>query len=118
MRIWKGRPVRMATTEPVTTSALRLRARGVVQGVGLRPFVYRLARRLGLTGWVRNDGRGVVIHVEGPARRLERFRGWLVRNAPPAADVTEVEEQATAPHGHSDFRILPSAGEAGLGSGL
>ena len=50
---------------------------GVVQGVGFRPFVYRLARQTELSGWVRNDAAGVLIHVEGPGDRLERFRELL-----------------------------------------
>ena len=81
----------MAATERAKVAACRLRGRGVVQGIGLRPLVYRLARHLGLTGWVRNDGQGVTIHVEGPPRRLDRFRDWLVRKALTAADVAEVE---------------------------
>ena len=63
---------------------VRVRVEGVVQGVGFRPHVYRLARELGLAGWVRNDERGVVIEVEGDeppssascaawARRLRRW---------------------------------------------
>ncbi|MGH7706432.1 MAG: acylphosphatase, partial [Vulcanimicrobiaceae bacterium] len=50
--------------------ALDVRVGGVVQGVGFRPFVYRLARRFGLDGWVLNGERGVVIHVEGGATAL------------------------------------------------
>jgi acylphosphatase len=54
---------------------VRVRVEGVVQGVGFRPHVYRLARELGLAGWVRNDERRVVIEVEvehGPALRRRR----------------------------------------------
>src|SRR5215471_7963070 len=58
---------------------------GVVQGVGMRPFVHALAVRLGLTGFVLNDGRSVTIEVEGDADRLRRFVADLEREAPPLA---------------------------------
>ena len=58
----------------MATSALRaggrIVVRGVVQGVGFRPFVYRLATELGLDGWVRNDGAGVTIEVAGDAEAI------------------------------------------------
>jgi len=54
-------------------SRYQIHVRGTVQGVGFRPFIYRLARDLGLAGWVRNDSSGVVIEVEGPRECLERF---------------------------------------------
>ena len=52
-------------TEPQSARRLRIEIHGAVQGVGFRPFVYRLATELGLTGWVINDTRGVFIEVEG-----------------------------------------------------
>ena len=51
----------------------RIRVRGLVQGVGYRPIVYRLAFELGLNGWVRNDAEGVDIEARGPAPLVERF---------------------------------------------
>ena len=56
-----------------------IRVRGAVQGVGFRPFVYRLARELALSGWVNNDGAGVVIEVQGAAIEIDRFVQRLVR---------------------------------------
>ena len=66
---------------------LRVEVRGAVQGVGFRPFVFRLASELGLRGWVLNDVRGVEIEVEGPQRALETFRARLEADAPPRAVV-------------------------------
>jgi hydrogenase maturation protein HypF len=72
-------------------AARRMRVRGVVQGVGFRPFVLRLARELGLRGWVLNDGDGVRIHAEGEAAALAALERRLVTDAPPAAVVDAVE---------------------------
>ena len=55
------------------SSALSIRIRGVVQGVGFRPFVYRLAHEHGISGWVLNGEEGVAIHAEGPEKTLWRF---------------------------------------------
>jgi hydrogenase maturation protein HypF len=67
----------------------RFRVRGVVQGVGFRPFVYGLARGHALGGFVLNDGEGVVIEAEGPPDSLERFADALVAQAPPLARVDD-----------------------------
>lgn len=66
------------------------RVSGVVQGVGFRPFVARLARELALTGSVRNDGARVVIDLEGSVEALEQFAARVVREAPAAARIEEV----------------------------
>lgn len=67
-----------------------MRVRGVVQGVGFRPFVHRLAQRHGLHGWVRNDAGGVEIHVEGSPAALSAFVEGL-QDPPPAAHLTQVD---------------------------
>ena len=69
---------------------LRVRVRGLVQGVGFRPFVYRLALDLGLTGFVKNDEEGVHIEVEGPAVPLQYFLDRLESEPPPLATVREI----------------------------
>ncbi len=68
----------------------RIRVSGVVQGVGFRPFVWRLARELDLAGWVRNDARGVEIEVHGAAEQVYCLVERLTRDAPPLARVDEV----------------------------
>ena len=84
---------------------------GQVQGVGFRPFVYRLAAELRLTGWVRNDPHGVTLEVQGPPAKVEQFRRRLRPDAPPLARVARCEETPAEPMAVEDrFEILPSAG--------
>ena len=59
--------------------------KGVVQGVGFRPFVYSLAQRHGLKGWVNNSSEGVHLEVEGDPGVVEQFTGEISRYAPPRA---------------------------------
>ena len=89
-------------------NARRFRVHGVVQGVGFRPFVYRLAQRLRLAGWVRNDGAGVQIHVEGGRGDVARFRARLSGSAPPASSITTIDALDTEPLGLREFQILAS----------
>jgi hydrogenase maturation protein HypF len=84
----------------------RFRARGVVQGVGFRPFVHRLAREAGVGGWVLNDGEGVLIEAEGIG--LDRFAVELVSSAPSLAHVESLTVEAIEPLGETTFRILES----------
>jgi hydrogenase maturation protein HypF len=74
-----------------------LRVTGTVQGVGFRPFVYRIARRDGLLGWVRNDVHGVTVEAIGATEVLERFAHALAAEAPPAARVEGVVELECGP---------------------
>ena len=82
--------------------------RGIVQGVGFRPFVYALARGLDLAGLVRNDAEGVRIEVEGAPEYLERFVRALEEDAPPLAAVEYVDWQPLAALGDRGFRIAES----------
>ncbi len=82
--------------------------RGIVQGVGFRPFVYALARNHGLSGTVRNDAEGVRIEVEGAPEELERFVRALREDAPPLAVVESVFWQPLAALGDGEFRIEES----------
>src|SRR5207342_562417 len=89
-------------------SRRRFRVRGVVQGVGFRPFVYGLAVRHGLSGFVLNDGDGVVVEAEGDGSALARFADALGSEAPGLAHVDEVVVEALAPSGEGGFRIVAS----------
>ncbi len=89
----------------------RLRVTGQVQGVGFRPFVYRLAGSLSLTGLVGNDARGVTVEIQGPAAAVDEFAARLKTDAPPLAEIVSVEQSATEPvEGERGFRIAASAG--------
>ena len=87
---------------------LRLEIQGAVQGVGFRPFVYRLANELELRGRVANDSRGVRLEVEGPAHDVERFLDRLPRETPPRAIVHELRPTWHEPAAYRDFRIEDS----------
>ena len=87
---------------------LRAEIRGAVQGVGFRPFVYRLAREQGLRGWVGNDARGVVLEVEGADAELERFLQRLSAEKPPPAVIQECIEHRLDPVGFEGFEIRQS----------
>ncbi|HPI32764.1 MAG TPA: acylphosphatase, partial [candidate division Zixibacteria bacterium] len=81
---------------------------GVVQGVGFRPFIYRLAHRLALAGSIRNDARGVHIEVEGPAAKLDQFRRLLRAEAPALARIDSLRVEPLPPRGQNGFSIEPS----------
>jgi len=87
---------------------LRLRVRGSVQGVGFRPFAYGLAARLSLAGFVRNDGEGVLIEIEGP--RTEAFLAALETGPPPLARIDSIEVTAIAATGGDGFSIDATQG--------
>jgi hydrogenase maturation protein HypF len=91
----------------------RLIVRGVVQGVGFRPFVAGLARRLGLGGLVRNVSGAVVVEVEGPEDVLDAFAVALPRERPPLAVIEAVDTTAIAPLGETVFVIDASASAEG-----
>jgi len=90
------------------TERREVSVRGIVQGVGFRPFVYALAHRHGLSGTVRNDAEGVRVEVEGAREELERFVRALEEDAPPLAVVESVEWQPLAVLGEREFRIEAS----------
>ncbi len=89
----------------------RIRVVGVVQGVGFRPFVHRLATELALAGHVGNDTEGVLVEVEGQASAVDRFEHRLVAEAPAAGpDRRRRDESTVAPCGEAGFRIVESRG--------
>ncbi len=89
-------------------SARSIRVRGVVQGVGFRPFVYRLAQEHGLAGWVLNGEDGVAIYAEGPQQNMAAFLEAIRTQAPSAAAISEIEVRSAEPDGLIGFNIRES----------
>ena len=89
-------------------NAYSIKVRGVVQGVGFRPFVYRLARAHGLQGWVLNAEAGVEIHIEGETLLLYTFLEELKTKPPQAAVIAEVRIEPAEAAGLSEFTIRES----------
>ncbi len=94
-------------------AAFALQVTGTVQGVGFRPFVYRLATRRRLGGLVQNAGNCVRIEVQGPAREIAGFLQDLWREAPPAALIEDVLSERLPATGRTSFAIVPSRMEGG-----
>jgi hydrogenase maturation protein HypF len=97
-------------TSSCVTVARTIRVDGIVQGVGFRPFVYHLARRLGITGTVRNEGACVLISARGTPERLEQLVQALAQEAPPLARVERVALlEGCGDASDEDFSIADSA---------
>jgi hydrogenase maturation protein HypF len=103
----------MPLAPPQTAERRRFLVRGVVQGVGFRPFVHNLARSRGLTGFVRNDGTGVVIEAQGPASDLDEFAHALTTRAPAIARVDSLVASPWAPRDEQGFVIEASESTRG-----
>jgi hydrogenase maturation protein HypF len=99
----------MSVDAPAASRRRRhVRVQGTVQGVGFRPFVYRLAGELDLSGFVMNDSSGVVLEVEGDGAAVGQFLTRLQREAPPLAALERVEVSERAPTGAHGFSICES----------
>ena len=103
------------TASQVTASgaALRIAVKGIVQGVGFRPTVYRLASEHQVRGWIRNTSWGVDIHAEGSDGSLQAFCRALSEQAPPLAHVESVIAEPAATEGYDAFTILKSEAQPG-----
>lgn len=92
----------------VARERIRLLVKGVVQGVGFRPFIYQLAHKHGLAGFVLNTGEGVEIEVEGELKDLEVFRYAIKHSAPPRATIDSISPRIMHCQGDDSFIIKPS----------
>jgi hydrogenase maturation protein HypF len=95
------------------TVAQHVVVRGVVQGVGFRPFVCNLATEMALAGWVLNHSGGVDIEVEGPEKSVADFIASLAKKAPPLARIASIDTHAIEPAGYDAFEIRHSQSQAG-----
>jgi hydrogenase maturation protein HypF len=86
----------------------KIMVRGTVQGVGFRPFVYRLATEMALNGWVSNSSQGVQIEIEGERSKLDEFRLRLEKEKPPQAAIHSIECTLLDATGSKDFKIRVS----------
>jgi hydrogenase maturation protein HypF len=93
------------------SSRLQIQLRGLVQGVGFRPFVFRLASELALNGWVNNSPQGVRIEVEGAPARLRDFLLRLETEKPPLSSIQSLESRWLDPIGYAGFEVRPSSTE-------
>lgn len=94
---------------PAPAARLKVAVRGTVQGVGFRPFVFRLAGELGLTGWVNNSPQGVLLEVEGPLPEMEEFLLRLETGKPPRSFIQSLVASWLDPVGYAGFEIRESA---------
>ncbi len=92
----------------------KIRIAGQVQGVGFRPFVYNLARRFDVKGYVSNDERGVIIHLEADSDTINSFYKELIENPPPLARIRFHGMEISEYEGCTDFRIRTSQKEGPL----
>ena len=90
------------------TESLKITVSGVVQGVGFRPFVYRLACKLGLNGFVQNTSSGVNIEIEGKDTSLKHFVAGLTKFAPPMSHIESVKIENVPLEGFCNFEIKVS----------
>ena len=103
----------MSTMSKPAAQRLRITLRGAVQGVGFRPFVYRLATEMSLTGWVLNSSSGLTVEVEGPPEALRRFEERIENERPKASVVNVHESVWLAAEGATRFEIHASDADTG-----
>ncbi len=99
--------------DPIPMEGRRIHISGVVQGVGFRPFVYGLALRYHLHGWVRNTSSGVDIEIDGPPAILDEFAQALHLELPPLARIDQLDMELRPANGFTAFEIVASQTEDG-----
>jgi len=88
--------------------ALELKVKGVVQGVGFRPFLFNLAQKWGVKGWVRNESWGVLLEIEGEEEKVETYCREMGLKHPPLAKIEEVEKKKITLRNFREFKIMQS----------
>ncbi len=98
----------MKLSTDTTHSTFLIQVKGLVQGVGFRPFIYRIAHDLELKGWVENRNDGVIIKVSGTNDDLENFIQTIKSKAPTASNIHSISNDEVVPEKFSDFQIVKS----------
>lgn len=93
--------------------SVRITVKGIVQGVGFRPFIYQLAHRSGVSGWVLNSSEGVIIEVEGPDEAVHAFIKGIGEEAPPRSAIASIEVEQIDEQGYCGFVIKESVEKPG-----
>lgn len=99
----------MSIDDRTIVTARRITVRGLVQGVGFRPYIYRLAEIYHICGTVENANDAVYIYAEGADEQIAAFIEAIPRDKPPAAEVYELQSELVAPGGAADFQIIASS---------
>lgn len=99
-------------------TALKIKIEGLVQGVGFRPFVYRLAKTFNISGYVRNLSDGVEVHAEGEKSSIDKFIDNIRNNAPEASEIEEILLKETTPELYEAFSISESLDNPGVITGI
>jgi len=94
--------------EFISKKRLKIKINGIVQGVGFRPFVYQLAQKLKLTGFVLNNGSGVVIELEGDSKEIDNFLFELQESAPPLSRIDSIKTEDLELSNDIEFKIINS----------
>jgi hydrogenase maturation protein HypF len=94
--------------DSIKYKAIKIHIRGLVQGVGFRPFIYRLAHHFNIMGWVENRNDGVFIKAEGTTSSIQLFLDAIQHEAPPASSIYQISQEDTFSERFSDFTIIKS----------
>jgi hydrogenase maturation protein HypF len=86
----------------------KIEIKGIVQGVGFRPFIYSLANQYQLKGWVKNTSKGVIIEVDGKAGAIDAFLQHILSSPPPLAHIDTITSSKISPNGYTTFQIIES----------
>ncbi|MBI9037411.1 MAG: carbamoyltransferase HypF [Bacteroidales bacterium] len=96
----------------MNSAALKIHIKGLVQGVGFRPFIYRLANRFNLKGSVENRNDGVIIFVEGLKNNVDNFLNSIKNEAPPASNINSIASESCSVNNFDEFKIIKSTNKS------
>ena len=86
--------------------SIKIDIKGIVQGVGFRPFIYRIAKQCNLAGFVNNNSKGVLVEIEGPQEAIKSFHHKLTDEAPLFSKIISIKKEVIDLLGETDFKIV------------